>query len=80
KNSCVSSPVSGLSLQSDGSSSSLLSAGVPDIGSTSPPMYEDQKSHFVRGDGFSGLDNKEKQSNPFDDFELSADFDKMYIS
>ncbi|KAL2343792.1 hypothetical protein Fmac_005077 [Flemingia macrophylla] len=48
---CASSPVSGFSLQSDGSSSSLLSSGhsLSDTGSPTPPPLEDLKSPIPYG-------------------------------
>ncbi|KAF7803710.1 putative pumilio-like protein 7, chloroplastic [Senna tora] len=48
---CVSSPVSGFSLQSDGSSSSLFSGGNPssDNGSQTPPPLEELKSSMPFG-------------------------------
>ncbi|KAG6709858.1 hypothetical protein I3842_06G153700 [Carya illinoinensis] len=48
KHSCASSPVSGLSLHSDGSSSTLCSGGNPlsDNGSPTPPPIEELKPHL----------------------------------
>ncbi|RVW12846.1 hypothetical protein CK203_114784 [Vitis vinifera] len=49
------SPVSGFSLQSDGSSSSLFSCGrsLSDNGSPTPPPLEDLKSHIPCGSSFT---------------------------
>ncbi|KAK7302519.1 hypothetical protein RJT34_13410 [Clitoria ternatea] len=55
KFSCASSsPVSGFSLQSDGSSSSLFSGGhsLSDTGSPTPPLFEDLKSTMPHGTSY----------------------------
>ncbi|KAK4438193.1 putative pumilio7, chloroplastic [Sesamum alatum] len=83
KYACASSPVSGFSLQSDGSSSSLFSGGgrsLSDIGSPSPPQFEELKTQLISGNGFWLDSNKENGSNVFDDFNLPRNFSKMYIS
>ncbi|KAI3445727.1 hypothetical protein Pfo_002392 [Paulownia fortunei] len=83
KYACASSPVSGLSLQSDGSSSSLFSGGgrsLSDIGSPSPPQFEVPKTHLISGNGFWLDFKKDNDSNVFDDFNLPRNFSKMYIS
>ncbi|KAL0387145.1 UNVERIFIED_CONTAM: putative pumilio7, chloroplastic [Sesamum radiatum] len=82
KYACTSSPVSGFSLQSDGSSSSLFSSGgrsFSDIGSPTPPQFEDFKSHLISGNGFCLDFKKANESNLVDAFNLSRNFSKMYI-
>ncbi|KAI3448260.1 hypothetical protein Pfo_004925 [Paulownia fortunei] len=83
KYACASSPVSGFSLQSDGSSSSLFSGGgrsLSDIGSPSPPQFEDFKPHLISGNGCCLDFKKANESNLVDYFNLSRKFSKMYIS
>ncbi|KAG8368681.1 hypothetical protein BUALT_Bualt15G0071000 [Buddleja alternifolia] len=78
-----SSPVSGFSLQSDGSSSSLFSNGghsLSDIGSPSPPQFEDLKANLISGNGFWLDLKKDVDSNLVDDFNLCRNFSKMYVS
>ncbi|XP_015886236.3 uncharacterized protein LOC107421499 [Ziziphus jujuba] len=91
---CVSSPVSGFSLQSDGSSSSLFSCchSLSDNGSPTPPSLEELKSHMPCGTSIypNGLwlDSKlpvspiRKKSNEslIDELGLSRNLSKMYIS
>lgn len=88
------SPVSGFSLQSDGSSSSLFSCGrsLSDNGSPTPPPLEDLKSHIPCGSSLypSGLwlDSKSPGSpigknandNLTDGLSLSRNLSRMYIS
>ncbi|KAL6515302.1 hypothetical protein OROHE_018934 [Orobanche hederae] len=81
-----SSPVSGFSLRSDGSSSSLYSSGggglsLSDLGSPSSPQIEILNGHLIPGNGFR-LDFKKDHddTNFLDDFNLSRNFSKMYIS
>ncbi|GER42710.1 pumilio 7 [Striga asiatica] len=81
----VSSPVSGFSLQSDGSSSSLFSGGggisLSNIEPPSPPQIEILNSHLIPANGF-WLDFKKDNDdvNFLDDFHLSGNFSKMCIS
>ncbi|KAL3620927.1 hypothetical protein CASFOL_035839 [Castilleja foliolosa] len=84
----ASSPVSGLSIQSDGSSSSLFSGGgggfsFSDLRSPSPPpQIEIPSGHFIPGNGFWFDFKKDNIDDPrfLDDFDLSRNFSKMYIS
>lgn len=77
------SPVSGFSLTSDGSSSSLFSGGGrshSDFGSLSPPQVEDFKPHLVPGGGGFCLDFKRvNDSNLADYLDLSRSFSNMCI-
>ncbi|RDX71866.1 putative pumilio-like 7, chloroplastic, partial [Mucuna pruriens] len=80
---CASSPVSGFSLQSDGSSSSLFSAGhaLSDTGSPTPPPLEDLKSHpnnrFITPDSSS---IRNVNGSLVDELGLCANLSQMYIS
>ncbi|KAJ7946715.1 pumilio-like 5-like isoform X1 [Quillaja saponaria] len=94
KYTCASSPVSGSSLQSDGSSSSLFSSGhsFSDNGSPTPSPLEELKSNFPSG--ISNYRNKlwldhkihdspvrKKASERLvDELGLDENFSKMYIS
>ncbi|XP_073307631.1 uncharacterized protein [Primulina huaijiensis] len=82
KYTCISSPESGFSLQSDGSSSSLFSCGysLSDIGSPTLPRFEEIKAHSNSGDGFLLDFNKVNERNFVDGLSLSRNFSKMYIS
>lgn len=78
----ASSPVSGLSLQSGGSSSSLFSGGGrshSDIESQSPPLVEDAKPHLIPGGGFCLDFKKANESNLVDYFDLSRNLSNMCI-
>ncbi|KAH6766997.1 pumilio 7 [Perilla frutescens var. hirtella] len=79
----ASSPVSGFSLQSsDGSSSSLFSGGGrshSDIGSLSPPQFEDFKPHLIPGGGICLDFKKANESNLVDYFDLSRNLSNMCI-
>lgn len=91
---CAASPVSGFSLQSDGSSSSLFSGGhsLSDNGSPTPPSLEELKSHTPCGTSLypNGLwlDSKvpdspiRKNTNEswIDELGLCRNLSKMYIS
>ncbi|CAI9770081.1 unnamed protein product [Fraxinus pennsylvanica] len=79
---CASSPASGFSLPSDGSSSSLFSGGrsFSDNGSPTPPQFGELKAHLVSGNG-SWLDfNKANEAITVEGRSLSSNFSKMYIS
>ncbi|KAM7474872.1 hypothetical protein LguiB_022115 [Lonicera macranthoides] len=94
-NTCPS-PVSGFSLHSDGSSSSLFSNGhsLSDNGSPTPPQMEDLKSHVLGGNGNSHypngllLDSKlpslsvrnKANESMIDELNLSRNLRRMYIS
>ncbi|GFP98692.1 putative pumilio homolog 7 chloroplastic [Phtheirospermum japonicum] len=87
KYACASSPVSGLSIHSDGSSSSLFSGGgglsFSDLRSPSPPpQIEIRSGHLIPGNGFWLDFKKDNNDDPnfLDDFNLSRNFSKMYIS
>ncbi|QCD84094.1 hypothetical protein DEO72_LG2g4444 [Vigna unguiculata] len=89
---CVSSPASGFSLQSDGSSSSLFSSGhaLSDTGSPTPPPLEDLKSAMPSGGSSSYPNNRfiTPDSTVFnnangglvDEFGLCANLSRMHIS
>ncbi|CAJ1936035.1 unnamed protein product [Sphenostylis stenocarpa] len=89
---CVSTPVSGFSLQSDGSSSSLFSSvhALSDTGSPTPPPLEDLKSTIPSGGSSSYPNNRfvtpdstvfNNASGGFvDEFGLCANLSQMYIS
>lgn len=90
------SPVSGFSLQSDGSSSSLFSCGrsLSDNGSPTPPSSEDLKSHntpcgsshYLSGlwldskSPGSPIGKKGNENYPTDGLSLSRNLSRMYIS
>nr|KYP61140.1 Pumilio domain-containing protein C6G9.14 [Cajanus cajan] len=88
---CASSPVSGFSLQSDGSSSSLFSSGhaLSDTGSPTPPPLEDLKSTMPSG-GSSHPNNRFTTPDStsinnvnggfVDELGLCANLSQMYIS
>lgn len=80
---CASSPLSGFSSRSHGSSSSLFSGGgsrsFSDIGPPSPPQFEDLKPHWVSGDGLCWDFKRASDSNLIDYYNLSRDFSKMNI-
>ncbi|KAG7977490.1 hypothetical protein I3843_05G034100 [Carya illinoinensis] len=90
KHTCASSPVSGLSLHSDGSSSTLCSGGnsFSDNGSPTPPPLEEPKTHtpFHYSDGLC-LDYKIPDSsvrtktdeNLIDELSLCRNFSEVYI-
>ncbi|KZV34637.1 pumilio7, chloroplastic [Dorcoceras hygrometricum] len=82
KYTCISSPESGFSLQSDGSSSTLFSCGysLSDIGSPALPRFEEIRAHSNSGDGYSLDFNKVNERNFVDGLSLSRNFSKMYIS
>ncbi|XP_073048723.1 uncharacterized protein [Primulina eburnea] len=82
KYTCASSPVSGFSLQSDGSSSSLFSAGLSlsDIGSPTPPQFEELKPHLIPGNGYWLDCMKANDGNFINDLNLSKNFGRMCIS
>ncbi|XP_073048794.1 uncharacterized protein [Primulina eburnea] len=82
KYTCASSPVSGFSLQSDGSSSSLFSGGLSlsDIGSPTPPQFEELKPHLIPGNGYWLDFMKANDGNFIDDLNLSKNFGRMCIS
>ncbi|XP_073292558.1 uncharacterized protein [Primulina huaijiensis] len=82
KYTCASSPVSGFSLQSDGSSSSLFSGGLSlsDIGSPTPPQFEELKPHLIPGNGYWLDCMKANDGNFIDDLNLSKNFGRMCIS
>ncbi|KAL2477477.1 putative pumilio-like protein 10 [Forsythia ovata] len=82
KYACASSPASGFSLQSDGSSSSLFSGGrsFSDNGSPTPPQFGELKPHLLSGNGFWLDFNKANEFNTVDGQSLSSNFSKMYIS
>ncbi|CAI9765363.1 unnamed protein product [Fraxinus pennsylvanica] len=82
KYACASSPASGFSLQSDGSSSSLFSGGrsFSDNGSPTTPQFGELKPHLVSGSGFWLDFNKANKVNTVDGWSLSSNFSKMYIS
>lgn len=79
---CASSPVSGFSLQSDGSSSSLFSGGLSlsDIGSPTTPKFEELKPHLIPGNGYWLDFRKASEGNFIDDLNLSKKFRRMYIT
>ncbi|KAK7363148.1 hypothetical protein VNO77_05279 [Canavalia gladiata] len=86
---CASSPVSGFSLQSDGSSSSLFSAGhaLSDTGSPTPPPLEDLKSSMPSGSSCHPnhfwLDStvfKNVNETLVDELGLCANLSQMYIN
>ncbi|XP_027347637.1 pumilio homolog 1-like [Abrus precatorius] len=91
---CASSPGSGFFLQSDGSSSSLFSAGhaVSDTGSPTPPPLEDLKSTMPSGsschpnrfwlDSMTPDSTVIKNANEsfVDELGLCANLSQMYIS
>ncbi|KAK9286070.1 hypothetical protein L1049_014450 [Liquidambar formosana] len=88
------SPVSGFSLQSDGSSSSLFSGGhsLSDNGSPTPPPLEEPKSHIPYGSSHCPnglwLDSKipdlpigkKVNQSLIDELGLSRNLNRMYIS
>ncbi|KAH6831689.1 pumilio 7 [Perilla frutescens var. hirtella] len=84
KYACASSPVSGFSLKSDGSSSSLFpGGGVRSLYESGPPSQhlEGLKPHLISGNGFwpdfkKGVD----ENRLLGDFNLSRNFSNMYIS
>lgn len=79
---CASSPVSGFSPQSDGSSSSLFSGGARpryEIGSPSPPQFQEVKPHLISGNGFYSDFENDNSNNSLDDFNLLRNFRQMYI-
>ncbi|XP_075489225.1 uncharacterized protein LOC142528061 [Primulina tabacum] len=82
KYTCISSPESGFSLQSDGSSSSLFSCGysLSDFGSPTLPRFEEIKAHLNSGDGFLLDFNKVNERNFVDGLSLSKNFSKMCVS
>ncbi|CAA2968286.1 pumilio homolog 7, chloroplastic [Olea europaea subsp. europaea] len=82
KYACKSSPVSGFSLQSDGSSSSLFSGGhsFSDSGSPTPPQFEELKSHSISGNGFWSEFNRSNNKNMVDELKLMRNFNKMFIN
>ncbi|XP_073124190.1 uncharacterized protein [Henckelia pumila] len=82
KYTCASSPVSGFSLQSDGSSSSLFSGGLSlsDIGSPTPPQFEELKPHLIPRNGYWLDFRKVNEGNFIDDLNLSKNLGRMYIS
>ncbi|KAG5057720.1 hypothetical protein AAZX31_05G108700 [Glycine max] len=93
---CVSSPVSGFSLQSDGSSSSLFSSSghaLSDTGSPTPPPLEDLKSTTMPSSGGSSSHPNNRFITPDSTLirnangglvnelgGLCANFSQMYIS
>ncbi|KAJ7968186.1 Pumilio 7 like [Quillaja saponaria] len=90
KYTCASSPVSGFSLQSDGSSSSLFSAGhsFSDNGSPTPSPLEEHKSNLISNyPNKLWLDSKihespvRKKANQslVDELRLCGSLGKMYI-
>ena len=90
---CASSPVSGLSLQSDGSSSSLFHGGhaLSDTGSPTPPSLEDLKSTVPSGSSChpnpfcldsltpDSLVMKSANESLVDELGLCANLSQMYI-
>ncbi|KAL3617269.1 hypothetical protein CASFOL_038814 [Castilleja foliolosa] len=87
KYACASSPVSGLSIQSDGSSSSLFSGSgrfsLSDLRSPSPPpQMEIRSGHLIPGNGYWLDFKKDNNDDPdfLDDFDLYRNLSKMYIS
>ncbi|KAK7400310.1 hypothetical protein VNO78_11515 [Psophocarpus tetragonolobus] len=89
---CASSPVSGFSLQSDGSSSSLFSSGhaLSDTGSPTPSPLEDLKSPMPSGGSSSHPNNrfitpdstviKNANEGLLDELGLCANLSQMCIS
>ncbi|CAA2960772.1 pumilio homolog 2-like [Olea europaea subsp. europaea] len=73
----ISSPVSGFSLQSDGSSSSLFSGGhsFSDSGSPTPPQFEELKSRS----GFWPDFKRSSDKNMVDELDFVRNFSKMCI-
>ncbi|XP_057803987.1 putative pumilio homolog 7, chloroplastic [Salvia miltiorrhiza] len=74
-----SSPVSGFSIKSDGSSSSLFHGGVRslyEIGS----HLEELKPQLIPGNGFWPDFKVADENKLFGDFNLSRNFSKMYVS
>ncbi|KAL2513676.1 uncharacterized protein Fot_27647 [Forsythia ovata] len=82
KYACISSPVSGFSLQSDGSSSSLFSGGLSfsDSGSPTPPQFEELKPHSVSGNGFWSEFKRSNDRSMVDELNLLRNFSKIYIN
>ncbi|CAI9769225.1 unnamed protein product [Fraxinus pennsylvanica] len=82
KYACISSPVSGFSLQSDGSSSSLLSGGhsFSDSGSPTPPQFEELKPHSISGNGLWSEFKKSNDKNMVDELKLIRNFGKLCIN
>lgn len=92
KHTCAS-PMSGFSLQSDGSSSSLFSGGysLSDNGSPATPPLEERKSHSLSGTAsypnrlrmeLKTTDSsvgKKSTDNVIDEISLSRNLDSMYI-
>ncbi|XWS39714.1 hypothetical protein CRYUN_Cryun18bG0078600 [Craigia yunnanensis] len=83
KHTCAS-PVSGLSLQSDGSSSSLFShngQSLSDHGSPTPPPLEDLKPHLPNGLLLdSAIRKKASSDGLIGELDLCRNISKMYIS
>ncbi|XVE49564.1 hypothetical protein DITRI_Ditri01bG0092000 [Diplodiscus trichospermus] len=83
KHTCAS-PVSGFSLQSDGSSSSLFSnngRSLSDNGSATPPPLEDLKPHLPNGLLLDSAVRKKGSSDGLiGELGLSRNLSKMYIS